>query len=99
MELDVVRSLATSPLRSFLSKSYSLELLLMLEAEDVDSILDAYDSLKSPKPKKAAFDDFIRRQIANGFIELEESGDKRKKKLVLSAAVRTMLSDMSPNED
>ena len=69
--LKAVRALADSRLWPFLSESYSLEFLLMLKAGGADSILDAYDSLISPKPKKAAFDEFVRRQLAKGFIELE----------------------------
>ena len=98
MPLKLLQALSKSPLRSFLSQSYSLELLLTLRAEDAGSILEAYDRLKSPKPKKPAFDAFVRRQIAKGFIEREESGDKRKKKLVLSAAAHTILSELLANE-
>ena len=77
---DLIKSLAKSNLRPFLSTSYSLELYLILEeAENGKGVEEVFNSLNSPKPKQQSFDRFIKLLADKKLIELTVGQDKRTK--------------------
>lgn len=83
--LKNILHLAKSPLRLFLSNSYSLELLFILKKNKISTGIEAsYELLVSPKPRLRAFNEFIRELLAAGLIVLEVGSDKRKKNIMLS---------------
>lgn len=84
--LSLINSLAKSELRPFLSKSYSLELYLILKnADNAKGIEELYNSLKSPKPTQQSFDRFIKLLADKKLIEINSGKDKRTKNINLSS--------------
>ena len=61
----------------------------------IPSIVNLFDLIESPKPKKATFDSFIKRLIAKGWIELVESNDRRAKGLRLSDKAQSLLNELN----
>ena len=82
---EIIRIIASSQLKIFLSNGYSLELLFFLARDDGRySISETYALLVSPKPQKPSFDKFIQRLLAANVIHTTTGPDKRKKSLSLS---------------
>ena len=82
---EVIRIIASSQLKIFLSNGYSLELLFFLAHNNSHySISETYALLVSPKPQKPSFDKFIQRLLAANVIHTATGSDKRKKSLSLS---------------
>ena len=91
-----MRKIAKSELSIFLSTSYSLEILYLFQSMHViPSIVNLFDLIESPKPKKATFDAFIKRLIAKGWIELVEGSDRRAKGLRLSDKAQSLLNELN----
>jgi DNA-binding MarR family transcriptional regulator len=93
--LDSLRKIAKSELRIFLNTSYSLEILYIFEEMHfIPSIINLYDLIETPKPKKATFDAFIKRLITKGWIELVEGSDRRAKGLRLSNKAKSLMNEL-----
>ena len=82
--IDVIGS--ESSTRYFLSKSYGIELMLLLaefEKNNADNgIEDTYDRIKFYKPRRAAFSSFCNDLEVNGSIKYIESSKKKSKKII-----------------
>jgi DNA-binding MarR family transcriptional regulator len=93
---DLLRKIAKSELNIFLNTSFSLEVLYIFkEIHFVPSIVNLYDLIEAPKPKKATFDAFIKRLIAKGWIEMVEGSDRRAKGLRLSDKAQSLLKEIT----
>ena len=96
MLLDAVRKLSQSELRIFLTHGYAVELLWYLRNKgNVGSLIEIYESLHSPKPRKQSFDAFISRLVTLGFLEASEGEDKRKKSIGLSKKTLSVLHELN----
>lgn len=96
MLLESVRKLSESQLRIFLTHGYSLELLWLLKnQENVGSLIEVYEALHSPKPRKQSFDAFIARLVTLGFLDASEGTDKRKKSIAISKKTLAILDELA----
>jgi DNA-binding PadR family transcriptional regulator len=93
--LNQIKNVSNSPLRIFLSTSYSLEILLVLaEVDTYQGLENLYNSLSSPKPKQPSFDVFIKRLLSEGWIVIEVGKDKRTKVISLSDKAWEVLQNL-----
>ena len=85
MKLRNIHRLASCPFgRHFLTKSYSLELLLyLLENKKADGIEDLLLELKSTTPKLPAFLSYISLLEVKGCVIKSENEAKRSKKTII----------------
>ena len=96
MLLDAVRKLSQSELRIFLTHGYAVELLWYLRNKgNVGSLMEIYESLHSPKPRKQSFDAFIARLVTLGFLDASEGTDKRKKSIAISKKTLAILDELA----
>ena len=92
---EIIRIIASSQLKIFLSNGYSLELLFFLARDDGRySISETYALLVSPKPQKPSFDKFIQRLLAANSIHTTTAPDKRKKSLSLSNETKACMATL-----
>ena len=95
---EIIRIIASSQLKIFLSNGYSLELLFLLARDDGHySISETYALLVSPKPQKPSFDKFIQRLLAANVIHTKTGPDKRKKSLSLSDETKACMATLKIN--
>jgi len=98
MMYEVIRIIASSQLRIFLSNGYSLELLFFLARNNGRySISETYALLVSPKPQKPSFDKLIQRLLAVNSIHTTTAPDKRKKSLSLSDETKACMTTLKIN--
>lgn len=92
---EVIRIIASSQLKIFLSNGYSLELLFFLARNNGRySISETYSLIVSPNPQKPSFDIFIRRLLAANVIHTATAPDKRKKSLSLSDETKACMATL-----
>ena len=90
-----LRLLAQSELRIFVSESYSLELLFILNDTDAPySVKQLYDAIYAPKPSKQTFDLFVRRLITLGYLTAVDAPDGKTKRILLAEKTRTFLEEL-----
>lgn len=79
--------------RYFLSKNYSLEMLMLLyRNEGIDGVEELYRALKTPTPKYPAFLSYIKLLESKNCIVRYESIEKKSKKFIcLTEICRTAI--------
>ena len=93
--LHDLRMLAQSELRVFVSESYSLELLFLLNDGDAPyGVKQLYDAIYTPKPSKQTFDLFMRRLVTLGYLTAVNAPDGKTKRIVLAEKTRTFLEEL-----
>ena len=100
MTLDQIKKMALCQYgKHFLTKSYSIELLLfLLKNKRANGVEDLLISLKSSTPKFPAFLSYISLLEAKGCIKKLENDTKRSKKTIMltqecDQAIRTYIQD------
>ena len=82
--IDIIGSEVST--KYFLSKSYGIELMLLLaefEKDNADNgIEDTYEGIKFYRPRRAAFSSFCNDLEENGSIKYIESSKKKSKKVI-----------------